>query len=78
MSSYSPIEPVGLNRVQTAQAVAGEVGGETSVPVDVGCEEGEAGRLGHRTAVKGKGRTWVSAAQNKSEVPEKRWKETIQ
>lgn len=43
-------------RVQTVQAGAGEVGGGKGVWEDGGGGEGEAGRPGHWTAVKGKGR----------------------
>lgn len=59
-----------LDRVQTVQAGAGEVGDGKGVLGDVSGEEGEAGRLGHWTAVMGMGKAWVSAAQNKSEGQE--------
>lgn len=58
-----------LDRVQTVQAEAGEVGGEKGVLGDGGGEEGEAERLGHWTAEMGTGKAWVSVVQNKSEGP---------
>lgn len=69
MLSYSLIGPAVSGRVQTVQAGAGEVGGGKGVWEDGGGEEGEAGRSGHWTAEMGMGRAWVSAAQNKSEGP---------
>lgn len=67
-ASHSLIEPAVSGKVQTGQAGADEVGGGKGVSGDVGGEE-EAGRQGQQTAVTGKGRTWVNAAQNKSEGP---------
>lgn len=69
MDLYSRIGPVVLHRVQTVQAEAGEGGGGKDVLGDGGGEEGEAGRLGHWTAVRGTGKAWVGVALNKSEGP---------
>lgn len=57
------------DRVQTVPAGAGEVGGGRGVLGDGVGEEGGARRLGHWIAAMGTGKTWVSAAQNKSEGP---------
>lgn len=78
MNFCSPNGPAASDRVQTVQAEAGEVGGGKGVLGDVEGEEGEAGMLGHWTAVMGTGRAWVSAAQNMSEGPsrEKKCKKT--
>lgn len=67
MRSYSPIVPAVSDRVQTVQVGAGEVGGGTDVLGGGGGEEVEGGRLGHWTAVMGKDRALVGAAQNTSE-----------
>lgn len=67
MPLYSQIAPAALDRVQTVQAEAGEVGGERGVLGDGGGEEGGAGRLGHWTAAMEMGKAWVSAVLNKSE-----------
>lgn len=74
MHSYSPIVPAVSDRVQTVQAGAGEVGGGTDVLGDGGGEEVEEGRPGHWTAVMGKDRALVGAAQNMSEWPDEREK----
>lgn len=50
------------------------MGGGEGVLGGGGGEEEEAGRRGHRTAVTGTGRTWVSVAQNKSEEPSRETK----
>lgn len=74
MHSYSLIVPAVSDRVQTVQAGAGEVGGGKGVLGDGGGEEGEAGRPGHWTAVMGRDRASVSAAQNRSEGPDRKGK----
>lgn len=77
--SHSLIELAASDKVQTVQAGADEADGAEDVLGDGGGEEAAAGRRGHRTAVTGMGRTWVSVAQSKSEGPNgetKRKKET--
>lgn len=61
-----------LNKVQTVQAGGDGVGGGKGVLEDGGGEEAAAGRQDHQRARTGMGKTWVNAAQNKSEGPEGR------
>lgn len=69
VSSYSPTAPAGLDKAQTVQAVAGEVGdGKGVLGGGIGVV-GEVGRLDHWTAGMGTGRASVSVAQNRSEEP---------
>lgn len=58
-----------LDKVQTVQAGADGVGGGKGVLEDGGGEAGAAGRQGHQRARTEMGKTWVNAAQNKSEGP---------
>lgn len=58
-----------LDKVQTVQAGADEVGGGKGVLGDGGGEAGAARRQGHQRARTEMGKTWVNAAQNKSEGP---------
>lgn len=60
------------DRGRTVPAGAGEVGGGRGVLGDGVGEEGGARRLGHWIAAMGMGKTWVSAAQNRSEGPRDR------
>lgn len=77
MDLYSQIGPAVLDKVQTVQAEASEVGDGKDVLGDGGGEEGEAGRLGHWTAVMGTGTAWVSVALNMSEGPGKKKQDLI-
>lgn len=58
-----------MDKVRIVQAGADGEGGGRGVWGDGGGEEGAAGRQGHRTAETGMGKTWVNAAQNRSEAP---------
>lgn len=58
-----------LDKVRTGQAGAGGVGGGKGALGDEGGEAGAAGRRGPQRAGTEMGRTWVNAAQNKSEGP---------
>lgn len=68
-----------LDKVQTGRAGADGAGGGRGVSGDGGGGgEGAAGRLGPQRAGTGMGKTWVNAAQNKSEGPKDKKGEDIE
>lgn len=64
-----------LDKVQTGRAGADEAGGGKDVLGDGGGEAGAAGRQGRQRARTEMGKTWVNAAQNKSEGPKDKEKQ---
>lgn len=64
-----------LDKVQTVQAGADGADGGKGVLGDGGGEVGAAGRQGRQRARTEMGKTWVNAAQNKSEGPKTKKKQ---